>query len=251
MPSKLPYSLGFSRYALNFNGSNYVRVPHSTSLDGDVLSFDFWVAPNRSAMDDIYATPITKARASVSTYGGYYIIFDDRASVPAVNRLNVTLSRASSNAYWYKDNFFFTDKWTHVAIVVDIGAIPVIRVYRNSEEITPSTFSNGSGAHTPSTIDLGIGAFDDGTGGFYTGLMNEIKIYKNHVLTPTEIRWNMLNYHNPIRSGLVLWLPFEEGTGLTAYDKSGYGNHGALNPADDPPIWTRVKQYELRAEAGL
>lgn len=33
----------------------------------------------------------------------------------------------------------------------------------------------------------------------------------------------------PIPKGLVLWLPFDERSGVKAYDRSGKGNHGTLN----------------------
>jgi len=66
-----------------------------------------------------------------------------------------------------------------------------------------------------------------------------------------EIRRNMLNYHKPTKNGLVGWWRLEEGTGLTAHDKSGNGNDGTLNPSDDPPVWTDVKKWELRARVGL
>jgi len=86
------------------------------------------------------------------------------------------------------------------------------------------------------------------TNHFFNGTIALVRIYKDYALTPEEIRWNMLNYHNPVHPEyLVLWLPLEEGSGGTVYDKSGHGNNGTLLPADDPPTWTRVRQWELRA----
>ena len=35
--------------------------------------------------------------------------------------------------------------------------------------------------------------------------------------------------HGPLASGLVLGMPFAEGSGATVYDYSGQGNNGALN----------------------
>jgi len=73
----------------------------------------------------------------------------------------------------------------------------------------------------------------------------------SHTYTAPVIVHNC-NYHNPVHPEyLRLWLPMEEGSGLTVYDKSGHGNNGSLLPADDPPTWQRVRQWELRAEAGL
>lgn len=71
----------------------------------------------------------------------------------------------------------------------------------------------------------------------------------NRVLTTEERAYNMFNYHDPIRSGLVLWLPMEEGTGETIYDRSGNGHNGTLLPAGAGPTWERIRQWELRAAA--
>lgn len=81
---------------------------------------------------------------------------------------------------------------------------------------------------------------------YFDGLIALVLLY-NRVLAADEVRWNRVNYHNPVRDGLVLWLPMEEGAGLTAYDKSGLGNDGSLLPGAGPPIWERVRQWELRA----
>ena len=50
------------------------------------------------------------------------------------------------------------------------------------------------------------------------------------------------------QSGLILYLPFDEGGGTTAYDLSGFGNNGTLLDAsstnadgDTPPQWTTGK----------
>lgn len=75
-------------------------------------------------------------------------------------------------------------------------------------------------------------------------------LYSN-ALTAEQIRYNILNYHNPIRTNLTMWLPIEEGSGLTAFDRSGLGNNGTLEPAGDPPLWARTRKWELRSEAGL
>jgi len=92
-------------------------------------------------------------------------------------------------------------------------------------------------------VNLYIGKYD-----YLDGLIPLLRIYDG-VLTLDEIRWNRLNYHNPVRRDkLVLWLPMEEGAGLTTIDRSGHGNNGSLLPAATPPTWEQVRQYELRAQ---
>ena len=100
------------------------------------------------------------------------------------------------------------------------------------------------------TVPLRIGyASDAALGGpyYFDGYISFVRVYERE-LTDRERQYNMLNYHNPVRDGLVLWLDFEEGCGDKVYDKSGRGNHGTIYGGAK---WVRVRQYELRAEVGL
>ena len=72
-----------------------------------------------------------------------------------------------------------------------------------------------------------IGAVTTAGGFNLYGMISEVMIY-NQVLTDDEIRWNYENPHAPITRGLVLWMKFDEGTGTTAHDSSGYNNHGTI-----------------------
>ncbi len=78
------------------------------------------------------------------------------------------------------------------------------------------------------------------------GMLGLVRVY-NRCLTPDEVSYNGLNYHNPITDGLVLWLKLTEGQGVVVQDYSGQGNNGYLYPAETPPSWERVTQWELRA----
>jgi prepilin-type N-terminal cleavage/methylation domain-containing protein len=42
----------------------------------------------------------------------------------------------------------------------------------------------------------------------------------------------------PFIHGMVAYWPLAEGTGLTAYDHSGWGNNGTLSATTDTPVWT-------------
>ena len=85
---------------------------------------------------------------------------------------------------------------------------------------------------------------------WFPGHLSEMFFY-SRALSLDEIREIMLNYHELPKNGLEGWWRFEEGTGLTAYDRSGEENDGTLAPSDDPPTWKNVKKWELRAGAGL
>jgi len=103
-----------------------------------------------------------------------------------------------------------------------------------------------------STANLLAGArFNAGVAqDFAQGLVDEIALY-SRALTEEQMARAALEYHNLDRDGLQLWARLEEGVGLTAFDRSGGGHHGALLPALTPPTWVKAQKWELRAEAGL
>jgi hypothetical protein len=59
------------------------------------------------------------------------------------------------------------------------------------------------------------------------GFIRGVCVY-NRALSANEIAHNYNNPNSPITHGLVLWLPFNEGTGTIAYDKSGNNNDGTI-----------------------
>ena len=80
------------------------------------------------------------------------------------------------------------------------------------------------------------------------GLLKNFYQY-NRPLSESELEHNLLNYTNPVASGLILWIPCEEGAGEIVYDKSGHGNYGMLLPAGRlGPTWERLRQWEIRAQ---
>lgn len=136
-------------------------------------------------------------------------------------------------------------EWCHFVVVQN--ALVYKRSYFNAvldnELLAPAAI-----VASPAGTNLEIGTTFGGISNSPTADIAFVRVY-NIALIQEEIRWNMLNYNNPVHPGnLVLWLPMEEGTGLVAADHSGLGNNGALLPAPTPPTWERVKQYELRAE---
>ena len=242
MPKQLPYSLGFDRYALYFDGENdYVEVPDAPELnptDGIVLeamyrwdgNYKVWpFVINKRAQYQLYfdlETPCAGAK--------FQLFFDDGSYIDLVTTRKVVC----------------VNRWVHQLCGFD-GRYMYIIV--NGELLL--TRDTGGKKLTTTTNPLGIGArlYD----AFFGGWIAFVRIYDARIFNWLSAqgrdivwlaRYNMLNYHNPVRDGLVLWLDFEEGHGDKVYDKSGYGNHGTIYGGAK---WVRVKQYELRAEVGL
>lgn len=68
----------------------------------------------------------------------------------------------------------------------------------------------------------------------------------NRVLSPAEIWFNMQNPMTPILNGLVLFLPFIEGSGLSVKDYSGQNNNAALNATEVQ--WNSLALDEMLAD---
>ena len=132
--------------------------------------------------------------------------------------------------------------WTCWAITRDISS-KLAYCYKNGVLMNPggSSFTKTPVSSTHSVL-IGRGE----TARYLDGLIPLVLMY-NRVLSQEEILYIMLNYHNPIRDGLVLWLPFEEGRGTTVYDKSGNNNNGTIYNA----TWKKLKMWELRSSVGL
>jgi hypothetical protein len=82
---------------------------------------------------------------------------------------------------------------------------------------------------------------------YFRGSISGVRIY-DRTLSQAEIQYNMYNPLNPIRDGLVLWLPFLEGSGTSVKDYSGQGNDGTLYGGVS---WVELAKYEIPAGAGL
>jgi len=246
LPRRMPLSLGFSKYALDFNGVDN-RVDISAVEDdvdpqeGTIIAW--FRVKDATVWGDGLGHFIIELRVNTNNNIGIWKAaanrFYARYKAGGVEKYGVTLNPVVAG---------WGTEWHWAALTWSVSADEV-RGYVDGEPDnvvtslgTWSGVFNGLGsigARAVSPPDL-----------FWDGLINEVLVY-NRSLSQRELYYNMLNYHNPIRSWLIGWWSFEEGSGLTAYDRSGYGNDGSLLPADAPPIWTGVRKWEMRAEAGL
>lgn len=225
--------MAFEGYALELARANnsHVVCASDPSMDVASITIELMLKPNDLAFMSILH------RMSAWSADGYALvgIGDVGAFVfetVAGSRLNLGVAPAIG-------------VWTHMAVVQN--ALVYKRSYYNAvldrELLAPAAI-----VASPAGTNLLVGGRFPGIANNMDGHIAFVREY-NIALTQEELRWNMLNYNNPVHPGnLVLWLPMEEGTRLVAADHSGLGNNGTLTPALTPPTWERVRQYELRAE---
>ena len=230
MPRRMPLSLGFDRYALSFGDDKYVYVSNPIKLSPPyALECLAYVART----DLQYQTMLSRRDPNDVTNYAIRLTYDKF----------VFYFRDADTKDWvvYNTDSMVTPGWHHFYAHYD--GSEVVMMYDGEVVLTASE------SRTPEVeFDHGeeVGSIKGGSAEFWHGLIAYARIYSRK-LSPNEVRYNMLNYHNPIRDGLVLWLDFEEGCGDKAYDKSGQGNHGTIYGAE----WAKVRAWELRAEVGL
>jgi len=230
-PKRLPRSWGFERYSLSLDGvDDYIEVPDDPSLDvGNELTIISWFKPREM---DIFHPLVMRGVWTPDSY--YYRIRDD-------NHFQLQLS-IGGNTYGYYSSWVLSSdqlgNWLFIAVTYNNG-----NIFLRVNEYTETGSMEAGNIDDGGTLDIG---WQPGPDQYAHGDICEVLIY-NRALAGGEISHNMLEYHNPVRDGLIAWWPMEEGTGDTAKDYSGNNNDGTLYG----PTWQRVTQYELRAEAGL
>ena len=237
LPKRRPLSLGFDRYALHFDGlEDLVEVPHTISLN----------TPNELTIGLLFKMDIVGVAYRLISKGRYdsgwdcAMSADSRLTIPYWNGL-VWDNVISNLINWVAGRWYF--------IYITLDAVnTTAHFYQNLNDIgvfdPPALVSIGN---TASPVRIGTNTLNSN---FLDGSVALAVMY-NRILSNWEVRRNIMDYHNPLREGLVLWLPLEEGSGLTAYDQSGQGNNGDLLPALTPPVWESLRKWEPRTEVDL
>jgi len=230
VPKRLPTTLGFKRYALDFDGTDdYVEVPFSSSLDF-------------GGMTELTVEMLCLLRSKgAERYTGRHIQFligydnqdDSWAWWLHIGGAWVGL-RGLEKTFTPK-----TGEWVHLCGVYDGSEM---RMYVNGE-LDRSKAQTGGLDDADTMIAVGRRGTQDLN--YWDGFIALVRIY-TRPLTLEEIRRNMLEYHNPVRDGLVLWL-HDSIVGDTWHDESGCGNDGVIHGA----VRKELAMWEVRAELGL
>jgi hypothetical protein len=134
------------------------------------------------------------------------------------------------------DGGITTGQWYHYAITYNDSS-NTSRMYLNGSLVGTKIDTSTISPPTNNSI-LSLGSFN-GSEAFIPGKIDDTRIY-NRALSPAEVaalyKW---------APGPVAYYSFDEGTGQTAYDKSGNGNNATLGPSlgtdTEDPTWTDGK----------
>lgn len=224
--------------ALEYDGNNRTEIPALITSEKGTISF--WFNANEVGNDTLI---------DFST-GGQYFFIDNQSG-----NLRFFLEDVGDNDFY--SNHFVSDyqagKWYHIAATWRFNDSPVSQLYLNGELVTQNTSTAGN----PATYNTGYLAYTRSnyvTTYAFDGLIDEVKIY-NYALSEEEI---LQDYNQGMAAVMgqssgntgstapsgsaaqeycvpgddsycappVAEWNFEEGSGGTAYDKSGNGNDG-------------------------
>ncbi|PIZ43287.1 hypothetical protein COY33_01790, partial [candidate division WWE3 bacterium CG_4_10_14_0_2_um_filter_42_7] len=236
--------------ALSFDGNDYVYTSNNSSINPlNSFTLSAWVNPNSVTSKAI----LVKDTA--------YRLFTD-----ANGKINC---QVYSSGAWQtaavSSNALTLNQWQHIACTYD-KARGSIKDYKGGLE--DGTSSVAVDINQPST-ELRVGSDGGGTYGFFSGLIDDVKIY-NYALTEDEVK---TEYNRggalvlgSLSSGTGNTAPstaasqeycipgdastcsppvarwdFNEGVGTTAMDTSGNGNTGTLGTGSSAPGWSTGK----------
>lgn len=229
LPKRLPLSVGFKRYMLHFVPNDYVVIPDSSTLT---------IANMSELTIIVMARSINNNEVQIFVSKNYEYFLQPRYTS---NIWRIGIGNGSSWGNLYTGSTVTDGKWHHFALVWDGTNIKgyldgVLNIPGGDDGITSTKDSGNS---------VVINGWNTSTIEGLEGDIAYIAIY-NKALSEWEIRYNMLNYNNPTRDGLVLLL-YDKIYGGTWYDESGNNNNGTIHDATKE----NLEMWELRAIMGL
>jgi hypothetical protein len=219
-------------YALAFDGiDDYVAIPNSNTLNlGNNGTISFWIKFTKGTANYWYDL-ISKAKWAQS---GYCIIIEQTGGHAGISL---------DSSIWEPADTITPGVWHHIVFT---WTPTTLKYYRDGVLIASTS---GTYTVTANTNTVNLGQRNNGYLGIYNlkGSFGEVLFY-NRALSDTETQHNVWNPLNPVRDGLVLWLPMIEGSGTTVKDYSGNANNGTLY---NGVVWRELSKYEIPAGAGL
>lgn len=226
---------------LVFDGNDYVEVPASsvTNLSSYTLECKVYI----TSLPSVWYGLIVKNPSNNNNCNYNLWIGSD-------GKLGLSYGNgATTNGVKYSTGTVPTNQWVHVAVTVGGGNtnfyINGIASGSYAGQITPINTYN-------MLTSIGARKWTDGTPGideYLNGKIKEVRIW-NIVRTSTEIADNINSSFTGNETGLAVYLPMNEGNGVSVKDLAGYttNKHGTITN----PVWadTELGKALLANDAG-
>ncbi|AWH83656.1 hypothetical protein HYN59_00340 [Flavobacterium album] len=163
---------GNANCAMTFNGQQYLQVQSGAAnalVAGDTFSISLWFKMQNTVAGDL---EVFFKKGDVSGQGFYLAVYD--LNTPMVG----TPSAQAWDTSWNQDPLLWedTENWHHLVATLD--ANNTLKLYRDGVLRNTATAATG---------DIGTQALDYYIGSGFTGLMDDLRVYKK-VLTQQEVQ---------------------------------------------------------------
>jgi hypothetical protein len=218
-----PYCNGF---AVRMGGNSHVSAGDAGYAGITAITFQAWIYPTAYPGNGRFASILSKGASNSNTQGFSLCL----KNVGGTVFLSGTVSNGTTLASGEISNaatFFPLNHWTHVTIRWTTGQ-PV-------EIFTDGAFRNGSapltGTMNNNTQPLRIGSSNDALEDGFTGVIDEVAIFKGAWLANSTILFNykfVIGPGHPNFNNLFNYYRFSESGGTTTRDQGCQGNNGTL-----------------------
>lgn len=199
------------QYALNFNGSHSISVPHSTTLD---------ISDNFSAFATIRTTGDTDR--IINKWSSLGWLMDTNPT----GNLRVRVFDGTNNID-YNTTAVNDGNWHIVGFTYTRGSATGLKLYVDGVQVGVSQDTTAFTTAITNTSVVGIADIPSTTGTRFVGDIDNPMIY-NRVLSDAEIA---AYRYSVVPTGPVMRLNFNEGSGTAVADSSGNGNNGTITGA--------------------
>ncbi|OQW93337.1 MAG: hypothetical protein BWK79_11650, partial [Beggiatoa sp. IS2] len=146
------------------------------------------------------------------------------ANYGSTNGLAISIRQGGNEQQLRADGVLETGKWLHVAMTVDSAGNG--KLYKNGQEVKSGKM------HLPLNLNRTLNYIAKSpwpNDGYFDGYLADVRLW-NVARSPAEVMRDMvfLGFATG-EAGLVGYWPLNDGSGNTASDKSGKGNHGTIS----------------------
>lgn len=234
-----------SSYAVGFDGSNdYININTAASIKGlTSYSVSVWAKPKALVSGNVYSIWFESINTDGTTARSR--LFFENASGSYNNVANTVGVRfrasdgESATTFSAGANAVSVGLWYHIVFVFD-SVNDSHKIYVNGRLRGTSTASvAGHDNTTPASVTIGVAGTSSSE--WLNGAVDDLRIY-NRALTDAEVQSIHRNSSSPPTSGLIRYLPLDEGTGTTVTDSIG-GLTGTLTngPTWQPQVCPRLR----------